>query len=207
MRKNDNKLITITDETQIERPASREMFPVEKTDWRRIKRLIKKIDISSNRWENFAWFMGAATIAFLVELLTQEDDKWLIFFVFSLIITIIVSVVAYKFSKTKHDSKREVVLEMDEIEKKTAKETEENVVVGPDNLRILEAIYGTTERKKDITQEIKALVKDNKLSIRASNDIAGDPYPGVVKKLRIRYEFQGEELEKEYTEGELVNLP
>src|SRR3989344_1095306 len=102
--------ITISEETQIERPASREMIPVEKCDWERIKRLINKIDTSSGRWENFGWFMSATSIAFLIACITQFSYIFLVSLFFSVVITFIAFFIAIKLNKTAKMSKGEVLL-------------------------------------------------------------------------------------------------
>lgn len=46
----------------------------------------------------------------------------------------------------------------------------------------------------DVTKEVIAAVKDNKLSIKASNRTFGDTAPGVPKRLRVEYRVDGEKL-------------
>ena len=127
MTKNDKHFINISEETEIDRPANREMFLVEKIDWRRIKRLIKKIDASGNKFYNVGWFMSATTIVFLIEFsnLLLVRDKYgmyfLIVFFFSLIVTLILFFVGQKIDKLSHGSKEEVLLEMEQVENKTIK--------------------------------------------------------------------------------------
>lgn len=74
-------------------------------------------------------------------------------------------------------------------------------------LEILEAKYYTINRSLDVTQIIKDKVQNNKLTLTASNEIAGDPEFGMVKKLFVRYVYGGEKSHKEVNEGELIKIP
>ncbi|MFH1896514.1 MAG: hypothetical protein ABH814_03555 [bacterium] len=74
-------------------------------------------------------------------------------------------------------------------------------------LKITKATYGTDKSSFDITRELNEKIEDNKLRIVLSNNVAGDPHPGVVKKGKIKYEINNREVVKEYREGGLVNLP
>jgi hypothetical protein len=60
-------------------------------------------------------------------------------------------------------------------------------VPGP-NLVILKAWYGDLPdgEKADVTEKVAALVKEESLSVEATNDF-GDPTPGKLKKLRVNY--------------------
>jgi len=75
-------------------------------------------------------------------------------------------------------------------------------------LKIIEAIYYTDDAHSiDITNELNKAIENDKLKIILSNQIAGDPHYGVVKKGRIKYKINGREEEKEYNEGDIVELP
>jgi len=114
--------INISEETQIDKPASREMIPVEKCDWERIKRLLSQIDADKNKWENAAWFMAATDIAFLISLLTTSlKIEFSVALFFSLIITIILFVVSRQKKEEVTSSKEAILLEMKQVEEKIAK--------------------------------------------------------------------------------------
>jgi len=70
----------------------------------------------------------------------------------------------------------------------TAGDTVEEVV---EPLEIIKAIYGTVNKFIDVTTKLNEQVKNNKLSIKASNNIAGDPDVGVPKRLTINYKING----------------
>lgn len=74
-------------------------------------------------------------------------------------------------------------------------------------LKIIKATYFTDSRSINITNELNNAIEDNKLKIVLSNNIAGDPHYGVVKKGKIKYKIKGHEKEKEYKEGDIIELP
>jgi len=60
-------------------------------------------------------------------------------------------------------------------------------------LVIVKAVWGDLPdgAKTDVTEKVKAMVKDNALSVDATNDNFDDPAAGVVKKLRVEYTVDG----------------
>jgi len=74
-------------------------------------------------------------------------------------------------------------------------------------LKIISATYYTELKSIDITDELNDAIENNKLKIILSNNIAGDPHKGAVKKGKIKYIFNGEEDQKEYQEDDLIKLP
>jgi hypothetical protein len=67
-------------------------------------------------------------------------------------------------------------------------------------MRIIKATYGG----KDCTKEIQSKIKDNKLIIRSSNSIIGDPSIGTLKYLVV--DIEGEKTIK-VKEGDLLVFP
>lgn len=103
----------------------------------------------------------------------------------------IISVMAiYKFRKTK---------------KKLF--TKAKKMSGGHGFQVKRAIYGTDNNQIDVTQKLKGMVNNNRLSVKATNEIQGDPEKGTIKKLTIDYIVGGVELSSTFTEGEYVNLP
>lgn len=88
-------------------------------------------------------------------------------------------------------------------------DTEKVTEIKPDKkkLKIIEATYWTPKAKLDVTEELRKQIVDNKLETVASNDIKGDPDVGTVKKLRIRYIFNGITVAKEFIENNKVVIP
>ena len=74
-------------------------------------------------------------------------------------------------------------------------------------LKVISATYFTDLHSINITNELNNAIEDNKLKIVLSNNIAGDPRKGVIKKSKIKYKFNGQEDQKEYKEGDLIVLP
>jgi Domain of unknown function (DUF3395) len=56
-------------------------------------------------------------------------------------------------------------------------------------LVITRAVYGDLPDgpKTDVTEKVKAMVKDNRLTVEASNENFGDPASGVNKSLEVDY--------------------
>ncbi len=75
------------------------------------------------------------------------------------------------------------------------------------NLEILKATYGRGSIEKDIAHELKKSIIGNNLKIVLSNNIAGDPVPGVVKVAKIEYKMGNRKIKKEFIEGDVINLP
>jgi putative heme-binding domain-containing protein len=57
------------------------------------------------------------------------------------------------------------------------------------------------EDTTDVTSVVVAAVKDNKLSIDASNQTFGDTAPGIPKKLHVEYRVAEEDLQRDVNEG------
>jgi len=74
-------------------------------------------------------------------------------------------------------------------------------------LEILKAEYGTSNKKLDVTKELRQRIDCNKLDLIASNEIKGDPDFGKVKKLTIEYKFDGIFVTKQFSENERVVIP
>jgi hypothetical protein len=70
-------------------------------------------------------------------------------------------------------------------------------------MEITKASYGGT----DCTNLIKSMVKENRLVIRASNNLIGDTNVGVVKYLEIEGMQDGEVFTESVREGSLLTLP
>ncbi len=74
-------------------------------------------------------------------------------------------------------------------------------------LELVTAHYGSQERMIDVTEQLKAKVKNGKLTVRASNDIAGDPHHLVKKSLHIVYLREGKLFRATIGEGRTLTLP
>lgn len=77
-----------------------------------------------------------------------------------------------------------------------------------EKLHILEACYGSKPNNIiNVTEKLNEKIRNNKLSFKVSNDIAGDPDPGIIKSLDIKYQISDKIIEKTFKENEEVNLP
>ncbi len=77
-------------------------------------------------------------------------------------------------------------------------------------LKILKAVYGVLGDPKrciDVTEQLRRMVKNNALCVKASNEIAGDPAYGVVKQLRVEYKLGDASFVETVTEGDWLVLP
>jgi len=74
-------------------------------------------------------------------------------------------------------------------------------------LEISNATYGTEQNKIDVTQTLRQMIKNNKLTIKASNEIGGDPQYGVAKTLTINYKIGQKSVQATVFEGATVTIP
>jgi HEAT repeat protein len=76
----------------------------------------------------------------------------------------------------------------------------------PKIVAIVKAEYGAAGTWLDVTDKVRAGVRNNSLSIEAGNSLAGDPVQGVVKQLRVTYTLDGQQHTVEVPEGETLQL-
>ena len=75
-------------------------------------------------------------------------------------------------------------------------------------LIILEASYGAKNVWRDVTDTLRASVKDNKLRLKVSNSkFGGDPNEGERKSLKVVYSYNGITYSKEIDEDEYFQVP
>ncbi len=78
-------------------------------------------------------------------------------------------------------------------------------------LEVLEASYGVLDRQLpdtvDVTDLARNLLRDGRLEISASNDLAGDPAPNLIKRLVVEYVLDGELRTASVVEGAGMVLP
>jgi len=75
-------------------------------------------------------------------------------------------------------------------------------------LMILKAEYGDLPDgpRTDVTTKVQEMVKDEALSVDATNDNFGDPIEGTVKKLKVDYLFDRVRKAKEAAENENLTI-
>lgn len=76
-------------------------------------------------------------------------------------------------------------------------------------LTIVKALYGDLPngQSADVTQKVAAMLKENGLTVEATNDNFGDPAEGVVKKLQVDYTINGKPQTLTVSEGETLTIP
>lgn len=76
-----------------------------------------------------------------------------------------------------------------------------------EGLHIIRAGYGAGNTWRDVSRQIGEKIRDNTLSIEASNEIVGDPAFGKVKTLRVEYALDGERNTAQVEEGQWLHIP
>ena len=74
-------------------------------------------------------------------------------------------------------------------------------------LKIVSARYGINNHWLDVTENMQNKVKENQLSIYASNDIDGDPLFGYPKNLEVEYILNGVKKKTLIREGMKLEIP
>ncbi|WP_425639190.1 DNAJC11 domain-containing protein [Algoriphagus yeomjeoni] len=74
-------------------------------------------------------------------------------------------------------------------------------------LYIINAKYGIGGTYIDVTKKVSQLIVNNSLSVRASNQLAGDPVLNVKKELIIEYNYNGKKHSITGAEGSVINIP
>ncbi len=77
----------------------------------------------------------------------------------------------------------------------------------PKELRIISAQYGAKDQWLDITEQLQKKIHENQLSIYASNNIAGDPFFGYPKHLKVEYILDGAKKKIRVREGMKLEIP
>jgi opacity protein-like surface antigen len=79
---------------------------------------------------------------------------------------------------------------------------------GDDRLQILHASYGAGDRRMDVTDLLNSQLRGSSLQLVVSNDsMGGDPAPGLEKRLRVIYLWQGMRSQITVGEGETLVIP
>jgi hypothetical protein len=84
-----------------------------------------------------------------------------------------------------------------------------SVDAGYGALNIVSATYGAGRQRRDVTDRVRSMVRDGRLSISVNNDVlGGDPAPHTPKDLRVVYSSgRGREREVRVNEGQRLVVP
>jgi hypothetical protein len=78
---------------------------------------------------------------------------------------------------------------------------------GQSVFRILKATYGKNDDTIDSTNKLNSRIKNGRLTVILSNEIAGDPVRNVMKIGKVKYTHNGKTEKREYVETEEIDLP
>jgi hypothetical protein len=75
-------------------------------------------------------------------------------------------------------------------------------------LHINHAVYGKQGRGEDVTNRLRALVRNNTVDVKVNNEnMGGDPNEHVKKTLKVDYTYMGRRMSKVVNEGDQLRLP
>ncbi len=75
-------------------------------------------------------------------------------------------------------------------------------------LRIVQASYGAGNRRRDVTNRLQNMVRNNRLTVLVNNStMGGDPAFNQPKNLQVTYEYQGQRRNTNMGEGGRLTLP
>ena len=75
-------------------------------------------------------------------------------------------------------------------------------------LRINSARWGSGSKMQNVTERLRGMVRNNRISVKVTPQTMGsDPVPGVSKTLIVNYTWQDEPRQTARVEGEMLNLP
>ena len=75
-------------------------------------------------------------------------------------------------------------------------------------LTIIRATYGDGRRDRDVTDRLRSLIRNGRLTVTANNGTFGfDPAPGARKVLKVTYSTGRGQQQTQVTEGSQLNIP
>lgn len=166
---------------------------------------------------NFAIFLISTAVAFTIALFSTDipAGKVYSFFLVSTIVGYIGGILLIALWLKNYES-LSMVVQTIEKRLKLPPQGEAHIpldqthsdVAGDSALEIVSAYYGSEKRQVEITNQLGAKIKDERLIVKACNEIAGeDPHEGAAKKLLVRYRSYGSVYHVEVDEGEVLALP
>lgn len=184
-------------------------YSIRKFDWSRIKRKIdntgKKDNVDFKLFYSILYGVGGSAglsilpIAYADNLPSWVTPFYVIISFFGIGLAIVLTVMDSKLNKNKDIDLTEIKAEMEEVERMFPKQI-------PSILKIIKATYGTVDKSIDIAKELTDKIIDGRLEINVTNDIAGDPTPGVKKNLTIEYIKDGKTRTLTLKEGDELKI-
>jgi hypothetical protein len=75
-------------------------------------------------------------------------------------------------------------------------------------LQVIRGFYGVQRRTANVTEVLRSMVRDDRLTLNVNNDtLGGDPATGADKVLIVIYRYQGKEQAAAVREGYTLSLP
>lgn len=142
----------------------------------------------------------------------ENLNSWKIIFIMIVIVFVCLSILFYYKSfntikKIKNSGAIESFKQSSNIETPNDLKIDNGNDQNDSKLEIIKAEYWTNNKRIDVTEILKKRIENNRLAFIASNDLNGDPEPGVVKVLTIEYKYQNITIKKDFPENASIELP
>lgn len=218
-KKSDESKLFFSQKHVVEYEPIIKCITISQNDWERIYKMVKNLP----KFSKFFWSLFTFFISLAIEsvrnycLKTDSSNKEI------LIIWIAVSITGSLFSllfasiqeHSENTKKEDILNEMEKIkpsnnnkEHMKLKSLKVNKEKKP-QIKIIKSIYGTSDQNRDVTKIIQSLIQDNKKEekiIVTNNTMQGDPYPGIQKTLKIKYEVNGRKKTSNFNENDPIIL-
>ncbi len=215
--------VSFSQENVLHYRKTNNVFPVNVTDWERLKGYIKKYPkISLVWWSIFTFFLSLLlelTINYLAIEPSNVFRTTLLIWGAACLSAVVISLLSALSQKHTEEIKKEDILEEmkrmeepmteDDVEPEPTEEDDSaDPAIGQENtIKIIKATYGAEGQFIDVTDKLSSLINEGKLVVTASNALAGDPAPGIKKLLEVELEIHGEKHTQKYNENDEILLP
>lgn len=153
---------------------------------------------------NIGFGLTSLAISGIISILLLKDETLNILLYVLIVITVIFGcLTAYFFNKSNKTIRK--IKESGEV--KSFTKPQEEIKPKDYGLEITKAIYWSANKRLDVTEELRQMIRNNTLRTSATNDIKGDPEPRKAKVLSIDYKINGIAVAKDFKEGDSVALP
>lgn len=125
--------IKVTEETQIDLPASRKMMGVDRSSWSRLKKMVSRVSESKGYWQNAGWFFLASAISFFIAAVTTPTGFSLsspnllsMLTLVGIVAAIILFIADHTMGKGREVAKQDILELMQEIELESTAKPEQD---------------------------------------------------------------------------------